>query len=112
MKGPLKFLKFVFESPHKRQISIINKNKQVVKHICDILLNILLQNITVKPIIITKLRRHRKAIYTLVNKRTTDKKRRDLLVHNPGILRTLATVLPSIYKSIHNEPLYQNVLNQ
>jgi hypothetical protein len=106
--GGLRFLKFVLESPRARQKSIISKNKQVVKHISDILLNILLQNILVKPSVITKLKRHRKAIYTCVNKKTSDKTKKELLIKHPSILKTLATVLPTL----QNEPLYQNVFNQ
>lgn len=66
--GGLRFLKFVLESPRARQKSIISKNKQVVKHISDILLNILLQNILVKPSVIVKLKQHRKTIYTCKKK--------------------------------------------
>ena len=112
MKGPLKFLKFVLESPPQRQTAIIGKNKQIVKQICDILLNILLLNVKVKPIVIKKLKQHKTVIYQLVNKKISDKKRQELLLHNRAILKIIATVLPSIYKSIQNEPLYQNVSNQ
>jgi hypothetical protein len=112
MQGGLRFLKFVLESPSARRRSIISKNKQVVKHICDILLNILLQNISVKASVINKLKRHRKVIYTCVNKKTSDKTRKELLLRHPSILKTLATLLPSINKTLENEPLYQNVFNQ
>ena len=112
MQGGLRFFKFVLESPRARQKSIISKNKQVVKHICDILLNILLQNILPKASVIKKLKHHRKVIYACVNKKTSDKTRQELLLRHPSILKTLATLLPSINKTLENEPLYQNVFDQ
>ena len=71
--GSIRFLQFVLNSPRKRLVRIIQKNKQIVQNICDILLNILLQNISVQKQVICKLKKHCTAIYCLVDKKIRDK---------------------------------------
>lgn len=107
--GSLRFLHFVLNSPRERLTRIIQKNKQIVRNICDILLNILLQNISVQKKVICKLKKHHTAIYCLVDNKISDKQRTALLLKHIPILKVIAPLLKSIDNALHNEPLYQNV---
>jgi phosphorylcholine metabolism protein LicD len=110
--GSIRFLSFVLSSPRQRLISILSKNKQVVRHICDILLNILLLNIRVNSSVINKLKKHKRVIYLLVDKKTTDKTRAELLTKHLSITKTILPLLKAIETSLKNEPLYQDVSNK
>ena len=108
----ISFLRFVLNSPRKRLVAILSKNKQLLNHISDILLNILLLNIRVKSDIINKLKRHKRIIYQIVNKTTSDKSRLELLLKHSAIIKLITPLLKPIEKTLKNEPLYENVFNQ
>ena len=110
--GSIRFLQFVLNSPRKHLVRIIQKNKQIVQNICDILLNILLQNISVQKQVICKLKKHHTAINCLVYKKICDKQQTTLLLKQIPILKVIAPMLKLIDKALHNESLYQNVSHQ
>lgn len=112
MKGAIKFVHFAFGGgvPLARQVSLLRKNKNMVNLITDILYNILYQNVVPSsPDIINDLKKYKKDIYKLVDKKSSDKTRSDILIKNPQIIKTVLPLLSSIDSSLKNEPLYENV---
>lgn len=109
MAGFLKFLKFVLGSPHKRLLKIVKSNHKVIGVVGEVVLNILLKNIPVKPDVVKKLRRYKRVLYTLVDPKVNAKKKIRLLTRHIKLLKVLAPLLPLIINSLQNEPLYQNV---
>ena len=111
MDGILRFLNFVTRSPEKRIIQILTKNDKLIQIICEILLNILLKNIKVDRNIINKLKKYKRVIYKLIDKRTSLRQRRQLLLKTWPIIKILSPLIPLIIKSFKNEPLFKNVPN-
>lgn len=112
MKGAVKFLHYAFAGgvPLARQINLLHKNKNLVNLVVDVVYNILYQNVVPSsPDIINDLKKYKNEVYKLVDKRTSDKSRSQILIKNPEIIKTILPLLPSIDKSIVNEPLYENV---
>ena len=109
MEGILKFLHFVSKSPQERLIKILTKNDKLVRLICEILLNIMVKNIKVAPHIIKQLKKHKRVIYKLVDKRTSITKRKRLLVKAWPIVAILTPLIPLIAKALKNEPLFKDV---
>ena len=103
------FLHFVSKSPKERIIQILTRNNTIVVLTCDILLNILKNNIPVKPELLKKLKKHRRTIYKLVDKRIPIERKKKLLAKNWPIVEVLEPLLPLIAKSFKYEPLYKNV---
>lgn len=107
--GSFRFLHFVLSSPPHRQIAILQKNKQVVRQVCNILLNILLKHIPVHVTIINNLRQYRSVIYKLVDRRVSDFTKKQLILQNPAILKLIVPLLKDISKSFRYEPLCEDV---
>ena len=104
-------MQFVLSSPRNRVISILRKNKQVVRQLCDVLLNILLKHIPVSAKTLRQLKRHRSEIYRLVDRRTSDAQRTQIILQNPSLLRPIIPLLKEVARSFKYEPLYQDVSN-
>lgn len=109
MAGFLKFLKFVLDSPHKRLLKIIQSNHKVIGVVGEVVLNILLKNIPVKPEVVRKLRKYKRVLYALVDPNVNSKKKIKILTRNIKLLKVIAPLLPLIINSLQNEPLYENV---
>lgn len=105
----IKFVDFVLTSPRSRLLKILKSNKQVIGVIAEIVLNILLKNIKVKPHVARRLRKYRRALYKLVNPAISIAKKRHILTSNVQLLHILSPLLPGISKSFKDEPLYENV---
>lgn len=112
MEGFVSFLNFISKSPEKALIKVLTKNERIVHLVCEILLNILLKNIKVDKRIIRKLRKYKRIIYKLVDKRTSLSQRRKLLLKSWPIVRILTPLLPLIGKSLRHVKLFQNVFNK
>ena len=107
----IRFLQFVLSSPPHRLFPILQKNKQVIRQICDILLNILLKHIPASQVIINQLKKFKSDIYILVDRRTSDEDRRRIILRKPAILKPIIPLLKEVARSFKYEPLYQDVSN-
>ena len=112
MKGAVKFLHFAFGGgiPLARQIALLRKNKNLVNLITDVIYNILYQNVVPSsPDIINDLKKYKKDIYKLVDKKTSDRTWSEILIKQPQIIKSILPLLPSIDINLENEPLYEDV---
>ena len=97
MNNILNFLQFLDKkSSQKQLVRIITQHKNIVLLITEILYNILHNNINVSPSLLQQLKRHRRLIYKIVDKRTSLVKRRRMLIKGWPIVHTLLPILPSI----------------
>ena len=109
MTGFMNFLKFVLGSPRRKLVKFLTKNRQVVIVIAEIVLNILLKNIPVKPEVAKKLRKYKRILIKLADASISIAQKGKLLKANGKLLLILAPLIPHIAASLKHEPLYQNV---
>src|SRR5438552_18878333 len=69
-----------------------SSNLNIIKAICELLLNILQKNIPVTKSVISKLKKHRAILYKLLEAKGFES-RRDILADNPKIILPLLSVL-------------------
>ena len=97
--------------PVARQEALLRKNKNIVNLVTDILYNILYQNVVPSsPKLINELKTYKKDIYKLVDKKTSDKTRSEILIKHPQIIQAILPLLSSIDINLQNELLYEDVL--
>jgi len=107
----LGFIHFAFTKlSKKRQDLLVKRNKQVVALIVDILYNIANNNIVPRDTsTINNLKKERRHIYKLFERSTSHNKKSKILIQRSNIIKAILPLLPSIRKTIQNEPLYEDV---
>ena len=89
----------------KRRELLQNASRDNIKALCEVCLNLLLGNIQVNAEQIKKLRRHRKSIEALADRKLALKRKKEVLNQRGGALGAAviaATLLPTLYKTIKN----------
>ena len=87
------FIKRIISAPEPIRIKLLKtSNLNIIKAICEIILNILQKNIAVGKVVITGLKKHETVIYRLLESKGFET-RKTILVENPKILVNLAGVL-------------------
>ena len=77
---------------------IRHSNKDFVTCLCEIVLNVLRGKIKLKPTELKRLKRCRSSLYNLAKKRTSFKKRKQILEQKGGFL--LSVILPSVLSAV------------
>ena len=87
------FLKRIVTAPEPIRIKLLkSSNLNIIKAICELLLNIVQKNITVKAIVITQLKKHKNLLYKLFDAKGFEA-RKSILVGHPKIVAPLKQVL-------------------
>ena len=82
---------------------LLNKNGgDLVFALCEIIQNVLKGNVKLSPSEIKKLKRYHRAIYDIVEKKTSLKRRKQLLVQEGGFLMTLLPPAIALLATILN----------
>ncbi len=87
------FIKRIISAPEPiRKRLLRSSNLNIIKAICEIILNILQKNIGVAKPVLVQLKRYKKIIYNLLQTKGFEA-RRDILVKNPKIILPLKGIL-------------------
>src|SRR5438552_7898347 len=87
------FLKRIVTAPEAiRRRLLESSNLNIIKAICELLLNIVQKNIAVKGIVISQLKKHKNLLYKLFETKVFEA-RKSILVAHPKILALLKAVL-------------------
>jgi len=87
------FSKNVVTSPERIHLKLLkSSNLNIIKAICELLLNIVQKNIPVKPIVLTRLKKNKNLLYKLFETRGFEA-RKNILLQHPKIVLPLALVL-------------------
>jgi len=87
------FIKRIISAPEAiRKKLLKSSNLNIIKAICELLLNIVQKNIPVDKSVISKLKKHRAILYKLLEAKGFES-RRDILVSHPKIVLPLLSVL-------------------
>lgn len=85
------FIKLVANSkPHQRNVLLRNATKEQLKALCEVCLNTIRGNLRLPPIAVQKLKRHRKTLEALANRRVPLYKKRHLINQKGGVLGQVA----------------------
>ena len=78
------FVKRIFttSSSNIRKSMLESSNENIIKAICDILLNVYYKNLTISKISLKNMKKGKRALLQIINKKTTMTKRKQLLVDN------------------------------
>jgi hypothetical protein len=69
-----------------------SSNLNIIKAICELVLNVLQKNISVDKSVLTKFKKYKKLLYKLLEAKGFEK-RKEILVANPRIIAPLHSVL-------------------
>ena len=98
----LKFLKSILREKdrHKRMEKLLHADKEDINAVSDLSLNFLKQNIPVSQPVVKGLKRHKNDIRELGRRKTSLKRRREILMNQKGtgFWRGMNNVLCSCYK--------------
>ena len=87
------FIKRIFTAPVKIRNNLLkSSNLNIIRSICEIILNILNKNIALSPQHIKKLKKYRKFFYILADSKIDLEKKRQLLIKNSSKLSSLTIV--------------------
>ena len=87
------FLKRIVTAPEAIRIRLLkSSNLNIIKAICELLLNIAQKNIAVKGIVISQLKKHKNILYKLFEAKGFEA-RKSILVAHPKIVAPLKAVL-------------------
>jgi hypothetical protein len=87
------FIKRMVSAPEPiRKKLLKSSNLNIIKAICELVLNILQKNIAVGKPVLVKLKKHRKVLYKLLEAKGFEE-RKEILVANPQIITPLLAVL-------------------
>ena len=87
------FKKRIITAPKPiRKRLLKSSNLNIIKAICELLLNVLQKNIPVAKSVISKLKKHKAILYKLLEAKGFES-RRDILADNPKIVLPLLSVL-------------------
>jgi len=87
------FIKRIVSSPEPiRKKLLHSSNLNIIKAICELLLNILKKNIVVGKGVLGQLKKHKSILYTLLEAKGFEA-RKSILVANPKIIHPLSNVL-------------------
>jgi len=87
------FIKRIITVPEALRIKLLKlSNLNIIKAVCELLLNIVQKNITVKKIVLTRLKNQKNLLYKLFESRAFES-RKAILVNHPKIVSPLALVL-------------------
>src|SRR5271163_1806764 len=87
------FIKRIVSSPEPiRKKLLHSSNLNIIKAICELLLNILQKNIVIGKSILTQLKKHNTILYKLLEAKGFEA-RKAILVANPKIIVSLSSVL-------------------
>ena len=78
------FVKRIFttSSSNIRKSMLQSSNENIIKAICDILLNVYYKNLTISKKSLKNMKKGKRALLQIINKKTTMTKRKQLLVDN------------------------------
>lgn len=78
------FVKRIFttSSSNIRKSMLESSNENIIKAICDILLNVYYKNLTISKKSLKNMKKGKRALLQIINKKTTMTKRKQLLVDN------------------------------
>ncbi len=80
-------------SPNLRKKLLNSSNLNIIKAICELILNIVQKNIIVNKRMLTQLKRHKSLIYKLLLNGKDFESRKTILVNNSKIILPLADIL-------------------
>ena len=87
------FIKRIISAPEPiRKKLLKSSNLNIIKAICELLLNVLQKNIPATKSVLAKLKKHKVAIYKLLETKGFET-RKDILVDNPKIIVPLLSLL-------------------
>jgi hypothetical protein len=87
------FIKRIVSAPEPiRKKLLKSSNLNIIKAICELVLNILQKNISVAKTVLTKFKKHKKLLYKLLDAKGFET-RKEILVANPKIIEPLHFVL-------------------
>ena len=90
------FIKRIVTAPELIRKKLLNSsNLNIIKAICELLLNILQKNIAVNKSVLTQLKKYKSILYTLLEAKGFEA-RKSILVANPKIIHPLSNVLKLI----------------
>ena len=78
--------------PVRKQL-LESSNSNIIKAICELLLNVLQKNIVASGSVIAKLKKHKKILYILLKEKEDFKRRKEILINNSKILIALLPLL-------------------
>ena len=87
------FIKRIISAPEPIRVKLLkSSNLNIIKAICEIILNILQKNISVSKAVLAGLKQHKTVTYRLLESKGFEP-RKAILIENPKILLPLAGVL-------------------
>jgi hypothetical protein len=87
------FIKRIISAPEPiRKKLLKSSNLNIIKAICELILNVLQKNIPSGKSVIARLKKHKQVIYKLLEAKGFGK-RKDILVDNPKIIVPLLSLL-------------------
>jgi len=87
------FIKRIISAPEPVRVQLLrSSNLNIIKAICEIILNIVQKNITVDKAVIAGLRKHRTVVYRLLESKGFES-RKAIFIDYPKIILPLAGVL-------------------
>ena len=87
------FIKRIISAPEPIRVKLLkSSNLNIIKAICEVILNILQKNISVGKAVLVGLKRHNTVIYRLLESKGFES-RKAILIENPKIILPLAGVL-------------------
>ena len=78
--------------PVRKQL-LESSNSNIIKAICELLLNVLQKNIVASGSVIAKLKKHKRILYILLKEKEDFKRRKEILINNSKILIALLPLL-------------------
>jgi hypothetical protein len=86
------FLKRIVTAPEPIRLKLLkSSNLNIIKAICELLLNIVQKNLAVKPIVIAQLKKHKNLLYKLFETKGFEA-RREILLSYPKLVIPLKSV--------------------
>jgi hypothetical protein len=87
------FIKRIVSAPEPIRIKLLKtSNLNIIKAICELILNVLQKNITVTNPVLAKFKAHKTLLYKLLEAKGFET-RKEILVANPKIIAPLGAVL-------------------
>lgn len=101
VKKNLHFLKVLHSAkPGVRKAILQKADKDLIDTICECLHNILRGNLQVSPTVYGKLKRHQKVLREIQAKKTSQKRKKQLLIQHGGFLPALLAPILAIAGSL------------
>ena len=87
------FIKRIVTAPEHIRVQLLkSSNDKIITAISEIILNIIHNNIKVPKAVLDKLKKFKRVFYKLIERRSSIKQRKEILVKNPKCLTPLAVL--------------------